>query len=520
MRYPTVTSVPPDGDLLPSSIRSRMEAGFGARLPDDVRLHTGPDAVSVADRARVRAFAIGHDVGFAAGEYRPFTFEGDALLAHELAHTFQASAHGAPGVESAIEHDANRSAGSAVARMFGASHAPIGPPRRAAALGLHGCSKAPPPGPALDQLRAGQKPSAADAKTLLTYYESLGPTDKDSVVTEFHQVGGADSGIRRLFEALDPADMVAKRATMADIQERVQRLAVESSAGKSLTELGAAQGAHMKAEAEKLALAEAAEDARVKGLPPPKAVPPADVARAHEKETKRTSPVTATVTNAWDAIPTKHADWNTRAAAVITAVVAACQKHAPELGITAANLKWAPREIAQEGSNVYASSGNPIKIGMSFVETAEADPEYAVRVVVHEISGHPEFGDRFKSAEALIYAKAHAAEPSLGKPWDTEEEINTFGYLGTEIYAALREVPYEKALTAVDAQKGLITAIDPASNVDNKVGLIKSKYAPGIAEPIVQGLYERLRVDPRISPKALALYVTTVEKHFGKKALK
>jgi Domain of unknown function (DUF4157) len=497
-----------------------MESGFGARLPDDVRLHTGPEAVSIADRANVRAFAVGHDVGFASGEYRPYTPEGDVLLAHELAHTLQASALGAPATEAATEHDANRSAGSAVARMFGVSNTPARPPRRAAALGLHGCSKGPPPGPGLDALRAGQKPSAADAKTLLTYYESLGSGDRDSIVTEFHQVGGADSGVRRLLEALDPADMVAKRATVSDIQERVQRLAVEATSGKSLAEMGKTQGAHMKSEAEKLALAASAADAKAKGIAPPKTVAPADVARAHEKETKRTSPVTVTVTNAWDAASAKHKEWNARAGAVITAVVTACKKVAPELGITAANLKWAPREVAKEGSNVYAFSGNPISFGMAFVETAEGDPEYAVRVVVHEIAGHPEFGDRYKSAEAIIYANAHGAEPSLGKPWDTEEEKNTFGYLGTEIYAALREVPYEKPLTPAHAKQGLITAIDPAGNVDNKVGLIKSKYAPGVAEPIVQGLYERFRVDPRISAKALALYVTTVEKHFGKKALK
>jgi Domain of unknown function (DUF4157) len=140
-----------DGEHLPSSIRSRMESGFGTRLPDDVRLHTGPEAVSVADRARVRAFAIGHDVGFASGEYQPNTPEGDVLLAHELAHTLQASVRGAPAPESATEHDANRSAGSAIGRMFGVSNAPARPPGRAAALGLHGCPNGTgaPPGQGL-----------------------------------------------------------------------------------------------------------------------------------------------------------------------------------------------------------------------------------------------------------------------------------------------------------------------------------------------------------------------------------
>jgi hypothetical protein len=201
-------------------------------------------------------------------------------------------------------------------------------------------------------------------------------------------------------------------------------------------------------------------------------------------------------------------------------VVDACTRKAPELGITAANVRWDPKAVAARGSNVYAFSGNPITVGMRFVETAEADPEYCVRTVVHEIAGHPEFGTGTKSFEAEIYAEAHRKEPTLGSPWDTAEERDTYGYIATEIYSALRELPYEKPLSAADTKKGLVTAIDPASNVDSNVGLIKAKYAPGIAEVVVQGLYERYRVDPRITPKALALYEKMVEKHFGKKALK
>ncbi|MGH4011534.1 MAG: hypothetical protein ACRDTH_25780 [Pseudonocardiaceae bacterium] len=369
----------------------------------------------------------------------------------------------------------------------------------------------------LDMLRASGKLSAAQAKGLLDHYESLGPGARDAVVGEFHKVGTANSGLARLLAAVDPAQIETRRALVSDIQEQVQRLAVQDTAGKTHAELGAAQGAFMRSEAEKKALAAAAAAAAAAGAAPPKVVAPADIAREHEKETKRTSPVTATITNAWDALlPPAQATWNVRATAVITKVVDACKKKAPGLGIAAANLKWAPREVAQAGSNVYAFAGDPISFGMSFVETAEADPEYAVRVVVHEIAGHPAFGDRLKSYEAQIYAEAHVKEPSLGSPWDTEEEWNTFGYLGTEIYAALREVAYEKPLSPADAKKGLVTAIDPASNVDNTIGLIRSKYAPGVAEAVLQGLYERFRIDPRITPKALTLFEKLAEKPFPK----
>jgi hypothetical protein len=374
----------------------------------------------------------------------------------------------------------------------------------------------------LDTLRSGKKLSAAEAKALLDHYETLGAAERDKVVTEFHKVGDANSGVRRLLEGLDPAEMKARRALVTDIEERVQRLAVEATAGKNLGELGAAQGAWMKSEAEKRKLAAAAAEAAKKGQPAPKTVTPAEMAAEHEKETKRTSPVKEPApVNPWDALGAPaQATWNARATTAITKVVDACKRKAPELGITAANIRWDPKAVAARGANVYAFSGDPITVGMRFVETAEADPEYCVRIVVHEIAGHPEFGTGTRSYEAEIYAEAHRKEPTLGSPWDTAAERKTYGYIATEMYSALRELPYEKPLSAADAKKGLVTGIDPTSNVDDKVGLIKAKYAPGVAEVVVQGLYERFRVDPRITPKALKLYETMVEKHFGKKALK
>ena len=191
-------------------------------------------------------------------------------------------------------------------------------------------------------LRSGNTLTAAQAKTLLDHYQLLPPGGRDAVVLEFHKVGVADSGLQRLLAAADPAELKTRRALVSDMQERVQRIAVQQTAGKTQAELGAAQGAMMKSEAEKQALAEAAAESAKKGLLPPKVVAPADIAREHDKEIKRTSPVTATVANAWDAVPAEQPKWNARAAVVITKVVDACKKKAPELGIVAANLKWAP----------------------------------------------------------------------------------------------------------------------------------------------------------------------------------
>jgi hypothetical protein len=116
----------PGRDL--GAVRRRMEAALGTDL-SSVRLHTDPRAAALARELSTPAFAIGNDVGFAAGEFQPGTPEGDAMLAHELAHTVQQGngtstqreaqdATGGPAT-AAEERDADRSALGAVARLWG-----------------------------------------------------------------------------------------------------------------------------------------------------------------------------------------------------------------------------------------------------------------------------------------------------------------------------------------------------------------------------------------------------------------
>ena len=76
------------GRPLDSGIASRMSHVFG-RTFSAVRIHTGSDAAAAASAMNARAFTIGGDIAFAAGEYQPGTIIGDALLAHELAHVAQ-----------------------------------------------------------------------------------------------------------------------------------------------------------------------------------------------------------------------------------------------------------------------------------------------------------------------------------------------------------------------------------------------------------------------------------------------
>ncbi len=76
------------GTPLPGSERAFFEPRFGEDF-SSVRIHVGGGADLAARVLGARAFTLGSDIGFAAGEYRPGDSEGRRLLAHELAHTLQ-----------------------------------------------------------------------------------------------------------------------------------------------------------------------------------------------------------------------------------------------------------------------------------------------------------------------------------------------------------------------------------------------------------------------------------------------
>lgn len=112
------------GQELDVRVRSGIEAAFG-RSFSEVRIHTDSVAAGLSDRLNARAFTVGQDIAFGAGEYQPGTLAGDALIAHEVAHVAQQQGHGAgvqakgEGEDGSLEADADRSAVGAVLAMWG-----------------------------------------------------------------------------------------------------------------------------------------------------------------------------------------------------------------------------------------------------------------------------------------------------------------------------------------------------------------------------------------------------------------
>jgi hypothetical protein len=76
------------GVPLPDETRLFFERRMGAKFAH-VRIHTDGNAIEACRAIKARAFTVGNNIAFNAGEYAPDTDKGRHLLAHELTHVVQ-----------------------------------------------------------------------------------------------------------------------------------------------------------------------------------------------------------------------------------------------------------------------------------------------------------------------------------------------------------------------------------------------------------------------------------------------
>lgn len=87
------------GMAMPDAVRGMFEPRFGRDF-SAVRIHTGEPAARLVRSVGARAFTLGRDVVFGAGEFAPTSLAGQHLLAHELTHVVQQTgAGGSPQIQ-------------------------------------------------------------------------------------------------------------------------------------------------------------------------------------------------------------------------------------------------------------------------------------------------------------------------------------------------------------------------------------------------------------------------------------
>lgn len=76
------------GNSMPESRKSFMESRFGSNF-SNVNIHTDHNAAQMSKELNAQAFTVGNNIYFNEGKYKPQSFDGKKLLAHELTHVVQ-----------------------------------------------------------------------------------------------------------------------------------------------------------------------------------------------------------------------------------------------------------------------------------------------------------------------------------------------------------------------------------------------------------------------------------------------
>jgi hypothetical protein len=90
------------GAPLPAGLQQQFESSLGVAL-GGVRVHDGEESAAAASSVSARAYTVGQDIHFNAGQYDPSSRDGQQLLAHEVAHTVQQGSGAASGPQHKLE---------------------------------------------------------------------------------------------------------------------------------------------------------------------------------------------------------------------------------------------------------------------------------------------------------------------------------------------------------------------------------------------------------------------------------
>jgi len=106
------------GSSMDSDTQRFMQSRFGTDF-SHVKIHTGHESVQMNRELNAKAFTVGNDIYFNAGQYNPNSGEGKHLLAHELTHTVQQGGVGKKAQKKKNDETESAPGGLCVKSFFG-----------------------------------------------------------------------------------------------------------------------------------------------------------------------------------------------------------------------------------------------------------------------------------------------------------------------------------------------------------------------------------------------------------------
>jgi hypothetical protein len=214
------------GAPLPSHLREPMERSFQWHF-GNVRLHTDAEAAALTRAASARALSVGEDVLFADGAYRPDSWSGRALVAHELAHVVQA-AHSQRRLEPMLEPSgsgAEREADRAGARAaLGVAAGPLTATHAGVALTPTSDALVP----LLSYSATDLSVTDADERSVIALLRA--DSDVSATVQDIDRAGMLDALLERVDEPVNRRDLLRllgarlNAAARAIVEPKLQQL--------------------------------------------------------------------------------------------------------------------------------------------------------------------------------------------------------------------------------------------------------------------------------------------------------
>ena len=185
-------------------------------------------------------------------------------------------------------------------------------------------------------------------------------------------------------------------------------------------------------------------------------------------------------------------------------------------------IVWTPQEVEEAGAFGFTRGDWKLYVGMQWVHAADGDPAAVFASIQHELGGHNRLGQGEFGWDVMSKTlddmpeeertKANSALSPDGKPMNT---YTAYGYIETEIIAELYEASYDRPDNPTDHPFAASGPRKPEGDVVFELQLIKTGFAPKVAEALVRGLCRRVQLDPKIHDDAKQQFRVRVEQVFG-----
>lgn len=503
------------GQPLPAATRAFMEPRFGHDLAD-VRVHTDDTAAASADALGARAYTVGNDVTFARGHYDTHSSAGNTLLAHELTHVIQQRNGGLQ-----LQRDVTPQYELIEDRLtYGLFDWAITDANARDVLNLLN---------GLSDLDLADTAAAMDRDGLLdrlmeniaeedqhTYAVLIGRINRHRSTSHTGEWIIAQLSYGTWDWAITDDDATRALMVLAGLESQELRTVVAQMVNSGIydrlrEELPAEQASQYRAfllrmdsirdEFNQLVSDQVGFFRNQKD----EAGNPVDAGEVIKSTVQSTGYGGSKST--WDDLDKDAQDaWRERAAKAIAKVTASVAGTQLEQILKRGELVFIPEEAEKLNAYAYVSGKNKLYFGRGWVRDAEKGEDRVWQSIAHELGGHEEFGDTW-SWQIMQAALARLTPEERAKATSGGNSVySSYGYLETEIYAELRELPHRVPGSGGDK---------PEDDVPKELRRIKEAYSETVALQIVIRLYYRVAVDPRVSDTAKKLLMESAQKEFN-----